>query len=129
MARHLHACRFGDRFACLLWLVFLAWGNVRSRRAEIGILRAIGMRRQHVLGLLTGKAVLIGLVGSVVGSLAGALGASAWAEAEPDVDAAAFDPVLVSVTVLVAVALSVIATWLPAVVAAAEDPVTALSED
>lgn len=54
-----------------LWVLLLAYGNAADRRSEIGMLRAVGLRQADVVGLLLGKAVLLGLIGGGVGVLVG----------------------------------------------------------
>jgi putative ABC transport system permease protein len=54
-----------------LWVGTLAMINVRQRRAEIGLLRALGYRGNALAGLILGKAILLGLVAAVVGSVLG----------------------------------------------------------
>jgi putative ABC transport system permease protein len=44
---------------------------VAQRRREIGILRAMGTERNHIVMLFLGEAAVLGLLGSVLGSLAG----------------------------------------------------------
>ena len=56
-----------------LWIGFLALANVRERKNEIGILRAIGLGARQILCLFLGKAVLVGFLGAALGYLAGAL--------------------------------------------------------
>ena len=42
--------------------------SIRERIGEIGVLKAIGFRRRHVLGLLIGESVLLAMAGTVVGA-------------------------------------------------------------
>jgi len=56
-----------------IWVGLLALVNVRQRRAEIGILRAIGKDSATIACLFLGKAVLLGLLGAAVGFAAGSL--------------------------------------------------------
>ena len=53
--------------ACALWVALLALSNVRERRAEIGILRAMGVGSLRVGVLFLGRAMLVGLVGAAIG--------------------------------------------------------------
>ena len=55
--------------------------SVTERRAEIGILRALGATRAQVRGLFLAESMVLGLVGSLVGLVAGALIARAIASA------------------------------------------------
>ncbi len=58
---------------CGLWLGLLALGNVRERRPEIGLLRAIGKTSLFIAGLFLGRAVLVGVLGAAAGCLLGIL--------------------------------------------------------
>ena len=107
----------------------LTVGNVRDRRTEIGILRAIGLRRAQVLVIFIGKAVLMGLTGAVLGCAGGLVGGALWQQAP---DAAMWqrlaDPVLVAAVFGAAPLLAVLASWLPALRAAQEDPAVVLQD-
>jgi putative ABC transport system permease protein len=46
-------------------------GSVYSRRREIGIFRAMGYRRRHIMYLIMQEVVLLGIASGVVGTLAG----------------------------------------------------------
>ncbi|MGD8625740.1 MAG: ABC transporter permease [Anaerolineae bacterium] len=63
--------------ASLIYAVFAAAG--RTRRRQIGLLRAAGATRRQVLALLLAEAGLLGLVGSGLGLLLGLLFARAGA--------------------------------------------------
>jgi len=113
------------------WIAFLAMGNVRERRSEIGILRAIGVRSAQVLAVFLGKATLVGLVGAVAGCAAGiAVGAVA-----AQITEGAFSPRAVAipwvflVILVVAPVLAGVASLVPAMAAAAHDPAVVLRED
>jgi putative ABC transport system permease protein len=43
--------------------------SIRERKREIGILKALGFRKVHVLGLLIGESTLLGVSGALIGSL------------------------------------------------------------
>jgi len=60
--------------ACGLLIAFLFWNNVRERRSEIGILRAIGVGTGKITSLFLVRALLIGLTGGIAGLLIGNLG-------------------------------------------------------
>lgn len=53
----------------LAWTTFTVLAN--ERRREVGILRAIGAHRGHILQLFLGEAVLISAIGGLVGVIAG----------------------------------------------------------
>jgi len=53
--------------ACTLAIGVLAWVNVRQRRVEIGILRAMGLHTRSILMVFLGKAAIVGLLGGLLG--------------------------------------------------------------
>ncbi len=55
----------------LAWSTFTAMTNERKR--EVGILRAIGASRGHIIRLFLGEAAIIGLLGGIIGVAAGHL--------------------------------------------------------
>ncbi len=114
---------------CTVWVGFLAYTNVRERRPEIGILRALGVRRVQVFGIFLGKALLVGLAGAALGYLGGLLVGIQWGEAPAEVAGAAplFDPTLLLPVLLAAPLLSAVASWLPALTAAQQDPAVVLT--
>jgi hypothetical protein len=112
-----------------VWVGLLAFSNVRERRAEIGILRALGVRRMQVFALFLSRAVLIGLLGAALGYGLGFWAGTALGEAPADAPTAAplFDPALLLAVLLLAPLLSALASWLPALAAAQQDPAAVLS--
>ncbi|MGZ0168071.1 MAG: ABC transporter permease [Planctomycetales bacterium] len=120
---------------CALWIGFLAFGNVRQRNSEIGILRAIGLSSNQVLAIFLIKAVLIGLVGGLVGTAAGVLIGIQFGGLTPSSETwqQIFETGAVLTTVvmapLLAPAFSAIASWLPAQMAARRDPALVLQAE
>jgi putative ABC transport system permease protein len=119
---------------CAAAVTLLTFTNVRERRSEIGILRAIGLRRGQVLALILSKAGGIGLAGGVLGCLAGFwMGRLAGAGLELAADGlpavgATLDWQSLMLTVLLAPLLTVVASWIPALLGAQQDPATSLHE-
>jgi hypothetical protein len=117
---------------CILWIGFLAMGNVRERRTEIGILRAIGYRSRQVLAIFLGKAALLGLIGAPLGYLGGALIGAQWSAGEQGLAPAAawpgLDLGLMAAASGAALLLAVFGSWIPALWAARQDPATVLPE-
>jgi putative ABC transport system permease protein len=103
-------------------------GSVRERTEEIGIFRAIGYRRSHVMHIIFLEAGIISLIAGVVGYLAG-LGATQLAlrvfSADTDV-AVTVDPMLFAAAVLMALITGIVASAYPALLAARMDPNQAL---
>jgi len=120
--------------AATLWVGLLSLANVRQRRQEIGILRAIGMRWQQILIVFLSKALLLGLVGAILGYGLG-FAVAVWAETGSatsetiQIPASTLfaAPVLLAVLFLTPL-LSILASWLPALQAASQDPAPVLQE-
>jgi len=121
--------RFGTALAIVVGvlaaiLVFaLSLANARERRGEVAMLRAIGLSTWRILVLFEWKAGLIGLVGGLLGCCIG-LGLIRFALAPQAL------PIWQAVAVVVAaIAVTKLAAFLPAVLAARTDPATVLSEE
>ena len=56
-----------------LWIGLVFYTNVRERRSEIGILRALGARSRTILRLFLTKALLMGFTGGLAGYALGTL--------------------------------------------------------
>jgi ABC-type lipoprotein release transport system permease subunit len=117
--------------ACTLVVGVLAWVNVRERRIEIGILRAMGLETRSILIVFMGKAALLGLLG---GSLGVMLGIGAFLCFGSGEDASHGPQVHASLTWLIAaLALTPVVTlgasWLPILWAVQQDPATVLCEE
>jgi len=135
--------RVQNTLANLLWitipLVVLAaaaviglvtWNNVRERRAEIGLLRALGRSTGKIAALFLGKAMLVGAIGGALGCLAGYLIAVAIAEGQLRVqpDHLSVSTLLLVATLLGAPLVAVAASFPPTRRAVGQDPSAALME-
>lgn len=107
-----------------LWIAVLTLNNVRRRRVEISVLRAMGVRSRRVLFVFMAKAILTGLIGSILG-YAGGFAAAFAAESAGGL----FDPALFAQVVIAALTLCILASCLPAMLAAQQDPAIVLSEE
>ncbi|MGW8288137.1 MAG: ABC transporter permease [Desulfobulbales bacterium] len=109
-------------------LVFVTMmGSVNERTREIGIFRAIGFRRGHVMQIILLEAMVVGLVGGMLGFLGG--NGIAWAALPLVVKKGTFAGMNYSLggaALLLSVALSLIASLYPAQKASTLDPSEAL---
>jgi len=117
--------------ACGLALGLLALANVRDRRAEIGILRALGLRSTQIMTIFLGKAMLAGALGAMAGIAVGALLPAAWKGGLDtiSVDWAAPSLLVTGALLVGAPLLAAAASWLPAFAAAGQDPARILCEE
>ncbi|TSA53466.1 MAG: ABC transporter permease [Planctomycetaceae bacterium] len=115
---------------CLVWIALLAVGNVRGRRTEIGILRTLGFRSRQILYIFLSRAIVIGLFGGILGFLAGSFLGSNWSE---PVGKSRYEWMLnfdlLGLVVCVAMVIAVAASWIPAMLAARQDPAVALRQE
>jgi len=123
---------------CIVWVGLLALGNVRRRRTEIGILRAMGVRAGQIVSIFLTRALLVGLMGAAIGYAVGFAVAAAWDAREGGGVAlggkavgvaALFGPVLLLAALVLAPLLSAMASLVPAMMAAQQDPATVLREE
>ncbi len=109
-------------------LVFVSMmGSVNERTREIGIFRAIGFRQGHVMQIILLEAMAVGLLGGATGFLVG--NGVAWAALPFVIQKGTFAGVnayLGGGSILLAVALSLLASLYPAIKASRLDPSTAL---
>jgi ABC-type lipoprotein release transport system permease subunit len=131
MARYAAFLTPAAALVCALWVALLAWGNVRERRAEIGLLRALGVGSGQVGALFMGRAVLLGLIGGALGFLVGTTVALCFrfqlfpltggkAEAQWS---------LLLWAALGAPVLCAVAAYVPTLVAVTQDPARVLTEE
>lgn len=102
-------------------------GSVNERTREIGIFRALGFRRGHVVGLILMEACWVSAFSGLLGFLAG-MGATRvllpfLAEGHPHL---VWSPVLAVGSVLLALSVGVLASLYPALHASRMDPTEAL---
>jgi putative ABC transport system permease protein len=111
--------------ACGAWVFLLALLNARGRRSEIGILRAIGYRTSRILALLLLRYVLAGLMGASLGICMGVILTALFARAFEvpfAEDGMGLSWQLAGATLAITSLLSVVAGWIPALLALRQDP-------
>ena len=102
--------------------------SVRERQEEIGIFRAMGFRKSHVMGIIFSEAAFVsgpsGLIGYLVGTGATFIAVRFFSGmAQPSI---ALDPMLCGGAIALAMVVGMLASIYPAVMAARLDPNTAL---
>ena len=113
-----------------VWIFVLIFNNVRERKHEIGILRAIGFSRLKVLQIFLGKSALMGIVAGIIGCLTGALVGVLWSgfELSSGGQGSLISPPVIILGLFLAPVLALTAGLLPSVLAANQDPADILSE-
>ncbi len=107
----------------------LAFSNVRERRPEIGLLRAIGLRSRQILALFLTKGAVLGIVGGFLGYLLGFAIGGVWSGYGDSGTFALFRPSILMTAIFATPILVMAACWLPAVVATKQDPAVVLREE
>jgi len=102
--------------------------SVNERKREIGVFRAIGFRKSHIIRIIFLEAFVVGLIGGVAGYLLG-LGSSYMLG--PVITGIkggriVIDPVLAVGVVFLSVAMGILSSIYPAIHASKMDPTTAL---
>jgi putative ABC transport system permease protein len=107
--------------------------SVLQRTREIGLMKALGMRKRDIGRLFRFEAAWIGFLGGLLGSLiAVALGTALnpWISTKLNLGAGnsilIFKPVQIAILVLLLMGISILAGWLPSRKAAKLDPIEAL---
>jgi putative ABC transport system permease protein len=113
---------------CLMVLVTMM-GSVRERTVEIGIFRAMGYRKSHVLRIILLEAAMVAAVAGIAGYFAG-VGATGlllplFTQGQGH-GAISLDPIVALAAILASIMLGIAASLYPALMAARLDPNEAL---
>jgi len=117
---------------CALWVAIMGFINVRSRRDEIGILRTVGVSARSIFMLFIWKHISIGIAGGFSGLVLGSLFVLSFAN--PGIPAASVGSLqfwlgMAALAVIGASALTILAGWIPALLASHQDPAEVLREE
>ncbi|HAY81738.1 MAG TPA: hypothetical protein DCY79_18190 [Planctomycetaceae bacterium] len=116
-------------FLAAIFIALMTWQNVRDRRAEIGILRALGKATKSIAGLLLAKAVIVGATGGVIGCLVGVVVANQiGASMQIAPESMTVDSRLLWGTIVGAPLVAAIASYLPTLSALRQDPARVLMD-
>jgi hypothetical protein len=113
-----------------VWVGVLAWINVRERRTEIGLFRALGRSSATIAGLFLGKAAVLGFVGGAAGCATGFALARFAAQALFDMDPAglSYSWSLAAAALFGAPVVAAVASYFPTLVALLQDPSVVLRD-
>lgn len=116
---------------CMAWIGILAWMNVRERRNEIGIMRALGYGSAKIALLFLGKAIAIGLIGAAFGFATGTGLAVQFGPEIFKVTANMIKPqaMLLYWALVAAPVFCALAAFIPAMLAVTQDPALTLREE
>ncbi len=116
---------------CGAWVGVLAMVNVRDRRQEIGIMRALGYGSDRIAMMFIGKVVIIGLLGAFIGSLIGTFLALHFGPDIFKVTAKAIKPEYVLLTwfLIAAPIFAAVSSFIPLMIAVTYDPAITLREE
>jgi len=109
---------------CAVWIAVIVFINVRDRRQEIGILRALGYGSGYIANLFLGKAILFGMLGAILGFLIGSAFSVMYGPDIFFVTANSVKPIysLLGWSLLAAIIFSVTSAIVPTLVAITQDP-------
>ena len=115
---------------CAVWIGALAMMNVRERRYEIGIMRALGYGSGRIASLFLIKAAFIGVIGAAVGYAAGTLLALKIGPEVFKVTAKAIKPDYTALiwSLIGAPIFSALSSFIPSMIAVTQDPALILRE-
>ena len=116
---------------CAAWIGALAMLNVKERKNEIGIFRALGYRTSRIAGLFLGKSLLLGILGALLGFALGTLLSVKIGPGIFKVTANAIHPIysLLFWSLIAAPVFAVLSAFLPTIAAITQDPALTLREE
>jgi len=116
---------------CMAWVGLLTLVNVRDRRGEIGILRALGYGSAEVALLFLGKAAIVGLIGAAIGFLLGSQLALTFGPNFFTKTALAIKPIynLLTWSLIGAPIVAALGGLIPSMIAVIQDPAVTLREE
>ena len=113
-------------FGSALWIAFLFINNVRDRKSEIGILRAVGVKEGKIMNLFLLKAQFIGFSGAFFGYF---IGATSGIILGKQYNFEVLDINIFLLALVFAPVLAVLSAYVPATIAARQDPADVLREE
>ncbi|MCX7015979.1 MAG: FtsX-like permease family protein [Candidatus Sumerlaeota bacterium] len=113
------------------WVGVLAFLNVRERRTEIGLLRALGYGSWKIFALFLGRAILAGVIGAAAGFAVGTEWAIRYGAPVFEIVSQTVAPLYSTLgwALVIAPLVAALGSLIPAMLAVAEDPAVALMEE
>lgn len=109
------------------FIVFISMlSSVSERTKEIGVLRAIGYRKSHILKTILIEAFMVSIFAGFIGWLGGSLAASLLAPAEMAFKGIGFDLLTFTIATSIALLIGMLSSVYPAVKASKLEPSEAL---
>ncbi len=117
--------------ASIVWIFFLIMGNVKQRRGEIGIMRAVGIRGRTIAAIFLIKVVFMGIFGGLIGYLTGMIVGAMISDVSIGLEELErlFDLRLFVFVMVLSPVMAAVAGILPAMCAAQQDPAMVLREE
>jgi predicted lysophospholipase L1 biosynthesis ABC-type transport system permease subunit len=120
-------------FAAAIWIVILGFMNVNTRREEVGILRTFGVKARNIFLLFLTKHIFMGILGGLFGFVVGIISAGYFGKILEEMPfqimaLISFEPYLLVLSIGGAIALAVLAGWIPTMVATHQDPAVVLRD-
>lgn len=114
-----------------IWIALIFISNVKERKQEIGVLRAIGADTSHISQLFLVKAFMIGLIGGISGYFVGNLLSIYWGPKIFKLTATKieFDYLYLIYAMIIAPIVCILASYIPTFIAVQQDPADVLRED
>ncbi len=114
-----------------LWISLVSFSNVKERRQEIGLLKAIGVSNSQLSFLFLSRAGLVGILGAVAGFFVGSLLSIYYGpQIFPDTGKSiSIVWNLLLYSPLIAITIAIMAAYIPTMIAANQDPAVVLKEE
>ncbi len=121
----------GIILVCSIWIAFLMFLNVKERRYEIGLLRALGVNIKTIIIIFLGKALFLGVIGAISGIILGLIVSYVGF----NISELKYKPIITEHSIIflnifiLTPILSIVSSWIPTIIAIQEDPATILKEE
>ena len=118
-------------FVSAVWIGTLAYLNVKERKQEIGVLRALGYGTTQIAYLFLGRAIALGVIGAILGFILGTVFSLIYGPNIFIVTAKSIEPIynLLIWSILAAPLFAAVSSFLPTIIAISTDPAIILRDN